>query len=73
MLDFDEGLTAHEKSYITIGQLPEVDNPQQPQTKKAPFSIIANHAFVHSVGDSCTFVSENFFWYCPLKDLLVLM
>jgi hypothetical protein len=49
MLDFADGASAHEKSYITIGQIPEDVNPE---SKKAPFSTILQHALVHTVSPS---------------------
>jgi ribonucleases P/MRP protein subunit RPP40 len=48
MLDFADGASAHEKSYITIGQIPE-DFDSVSQLKKAPFSIISHRALVHTV------------------------
>ncbi|QGA17760.1 hypothetical protein EYB26_005436 [Talaromyces marneffei] len=45
MLDFADGASAHEKSYITIGQIPEDVNPE---SKKAPFSTISQHVLVHT-------------------------
>ncbi|GAM41590.1 ribonuclease P protein subunit [Talaromyces pinophilus] len=47
MLDFADGASAHEKSYITIGQIPE-DFDSVSQLKKAPFSIISHRALVHT-------------------------
>lgn len=46
MLDFADGASAHEKSYITIGLIVEDVNPE---SKKAPFSIISKHTLVHTV------------------------
>ncbi|KUL91260.1 hypothetical protein ZTR_01740 [Talaromyces verruculosus] len=47
MLDFADGASAHEKSYTTIGQIPE-DFDSGPQSKNAPFSIISHHALVYT-------------------------
>jgi ribonuclease P/MRP protein subunit RPP40 len=46
MLGFADGASAHEKSYITIGQIPE---DVSPESKRVPFSIISQHALVHTV------------------------
>lgn len=61
MLDFADGASAHEKSYITIGQIPEDFDPQGVQSKKAPFSIISNHALVHTVSPT-PLVDSDLFW-----------
>lgn len=47
MLDFVDGASAREKSYITIGQILE---DAKPESKNAPFSIISKHTLVHTVG-----------------------
>ncbi|EED24274.1 ribonuclease P protein subunit p40, putative [Talaromyces stipitatus ATCC 10500] len=49
MLDFAEGASAHEKSYITIGPIPEAVDPQELHSKKAPFSTISHHSLVHTI------------------------
>lgn len=50
MFDFeDDDASRREKSYTTVTQLPPFIDPKQPPTKKAPFSAILGHQFVHTV------------------------
>lgn len=49
MFDFHDANINKEKCYTTIGELPTFVDPEQPPTKKQPFSAVANHPFVHSV------------------------
>lgn len=60
MLDFVDGASAHEKSYITIGQILEDANPE---SKKAPFSIISKHTLVHTVGSIPNVGSDLFLMF----------
>ncbi|OKL60172.1 hypothetical protein UA08_04637 [Talaromyces atroroseus] len=48
MLDFAEGASAHEKSYIAVGQLPELVEDRRPPYRKAPFTTLSRHALVHT-------------------------
>jgi hypothetical protein len=60
MLDFAEGMSAHEKSYISVGQLPELVEDRQPPCKKPPFATISRHALVHTVRERhCNRPLEN--------------
>ncbi|KAL5359611.1 ribonuclease P 40kDa subunit-domain-containing protein [Aspergillus floccosus] len=49
MLDFEDDASRREKCYTTISELPSYIDPKQPPTKKAPFSAIWGHSFVHTV------------------------
>ncbi|KAL4943342.1 hypothetical protein BDV06DRAFT_190024 [Aspergillus oleicola] len=46
----DDVASGHEKCYTTVAQLPQFIDPKQPPIKKAPFSAIQGHPFVHTVG-----------------------
>ncbi|KAF7716941.1 Uncharacterized protein PECH_000667 [Penicillium ucsense] len=49
MFDFSDDASHREKCYTTIAQLPWVIDSNQIPRKKAPFSTIMNHPFVHTV------------------------
>jgi hypothetical protein len=49
MFDFSDEVSQHEKCYTTIGQLPPFVDPEQPPSKKSPFSAISTHPFIHTV------------------------
>lgn len=49
MFDLDDEASQREKCYTTVTQLPAFVDPKQPPTKKAPFSVIREHPFVHTV------------------------
>jgi len=48
------------KAVVSIGRLPRLIDPQQPPSKKQPFSAIMNQPFTHTV-DNCSlkFASER--------------
>ncbi|KAK2801116.1 hypothetical protein FQN50_007843 [Emmonsiellopsis sp. PD_5] len=48
MFEIDDPDVQKEKCYTTIGKLPPFVDPQQPPSKKSPFSTISKHPFVHS-------------------------
>lgn len=48
------------KAFVSIGRLPRLIDPQQPPSKKQPFSAIMNQPFTHTVDDcSLKFASER--------------
>ncbi|KAL4896683.1 ribonuclease P 40kDa subunit-domain-containing protein [Aspergillus ambiguus] len=49
MFDFEDDASRREKCYTTISDLPSYIDPTQPPSKKAPFSAIRGHSFVHTV------------------------
>ena len=46
------------KSYVSHGTLPQYIDPEQPPSKKNPFSTILNQSFTHTV------------WYHHLADIM---
>lgn len=60
MLDFADGASAYEKSYITIGQIPEEFDAEGVQSNTPPFSTISHRALVHTVSPILTLDSNLF-------------
>ncbi|PGH27402.1 hypothetical protein AJ80_00880 [Polytolypa hystricis UAMH7299] len=48
MFGFEDAESQGEKCYTTISKFQPFIDPEQPPTKKAPFSAILNHPFIHS-------------------------
>ncbi|KAH8697504.1 putative ribonuclease P protein subunit p40 [Talaromyces proteolyticus] len=48
MLDFSDDASAHEKAYFSVGSLPANVDLEHAPPRKAPFSTISKHAFVHT-------------------------
>ncbi|PYH42119.1 ribonuclease P protein subunit p40 [Aspergillus saccharolyticus JOP 1030-1] len=49
MHEFEDDASRREKCFTSLGQLPPFVDPKQPPTKKAPFSAILAHPFIHTV------------------------